>query len=67
MIKDFLKSDMKVPSLAFHSMNQCGNRIVIYGGINASDKICGDLYFIKLEGKSINCASYEKNKASMII
>jgi|LauGreDrversion4_2_1035121.scaffolds.fasta_scaffold5195651_1 hypothetical protein len=65
MIKDFLKDDMKVPSLCFHTMNKCGKRIVIYGGLNASDMICGDIYFIKFEGKTINCASYEKNKTSI--
>jgi hypothetical protein len=46
-------------------MNKCGKRIVIYGGLNASDMICGDIYFIKFEGKTINCASYEKNKTSI--
>ena len=66
MLKDFLKNDIKVPSLCFHSMNQCGPRIVIYGGINSNDTICGDLYFIKIEGRTISCASYEKNKTSKI-
>ena len=67
MIKDFLKGDLKVPSLCFHTINECGSRFIIYGGLNANEAICGDLYFLKMDGKTISCASYEKNKTSKFI
>jgi hypothetical protein len=63
MLQDFLKFDnAKVPSLCFHTANLCDDKIVMYGGLNMNDKICGDVYMIKLDSLKVNSASYDKNK-----
>jgi hypothetical protein len=64
MLRNFLKdSKEKTPPLAFHTMTMCENVICIYGGMTAKDEVSGDVYFIKLNGKNIIKAEYEKNKA----
>ena len=62
MIRDFLKNDPKIPYLAFHTMTECNNLYVIYGGLISNDNISGDLLFMKSTGRTFTVAAYEKNK-----
>lgn len=65
MIKDFLKvEEDKIPKLAFHTLTLCGNIITIFGGMSGKNTYNGDIFFIKIGGRSIINASYEKNKTS---
>ncbi len=62
MLSDFFNNVLtKIPYLAFQTMTQCNNIIIIYGGLTTTDKINGDVNILKLDGISIATASYEKN------
>jgi hypothetical protein len=64
MIRNLVQADHnKLPCLAFHTMNLCDDFIVIYGGVTESDKVLGDLIFLRPNKAKFLLASYENNKS----